>query len=533
MKRDCRAAVLFFTRERRKRVDIRSTDTAGKEVTERALLQSTHAVKKRDELASILLEGELILAELDRRRRENKLAYYKPHPKQELFHRSPCRNRWILGGNRTGKTEVGAVECVYLARGNHPYRAVTHPMNGWVVSLSTEVQRDVAQKKVLSYLNPSWIKGVKMREGRADDPAAGVIDYIQIESLAGGISTIGFKSCAQGREKFQGTSQDFIWFDEEPPEDIYRECLMRTLDSGGCLFGTMTPLKGLTWVYGTVYLNEGGDPDIWCMSMSWRDNPYLPREEIEKLERSLPQDELEARRDGRFISANGLVYSEFDEQIHVIDPFDIPPDWQDMISIDPGLSKPLSCHWYAVDHEGCVYVVAEHYAANMNVAAHMREIDRISRELGWKRDLSGRLDALMDAAADQHTLQSEKSVAELFREQGLNVNTQVNKSKWAGIQRVKQYLEPRPHFDQTRWPDGKPGLFIFRTCPMMIREIKQYRWKEDSDREEPVKRDDHAMDELRYYLMRRPEPHATGKTGDSPVTAHKKRLARRLRRRIL
>ena len=476
----------------------------------------------------LLREAERLLEEAGRRRREDKLKYYRPHPRQELFHRCAKRNKWLLGGNRTGKTEAGAAECAYLARGNHPYLPVKRPLNGWVVSLSTKVQRDVAQKKLLSYINPRWIRGVRMREGRADDMENGVIDTIQIESVHGGVSTIGFKTCAQGREKFQGASLDFIWFDEEPPEDIYLECVMRTIDSGGRIFGTMTPLKGLTWVHDRIYLNEYADPEVWCLTMSWQDNPHLPQAELDKLARTLPKDELEARRDGRFVSVNGLVYGEFDEQVHVIDPFDVPQDWQDMISIDPGLSMPLSCHWYAVDPEGTVYVVAEHYRANMNVTAHMREIERISRVLHWKRDGDNRLRALMDAAADQHALQSERSVAELFREQGLNVNTRVNKAKWPGIQRVKQYLERRPCWDVKRWPDGRPGLFIFRTCPMMIREIKKYRWRSDGG-EEPVKKDDHAMDELRYYLMSRPAPHPAEHDGDSPVVRHKKKLARRIR----
>ncbi len=173
---------------------------------------------------ALLMEAELLMEEYERRRREDKLMYYRPHEKQLLFHRCLKRNRWALGGNRTGKTEAGAAECAYLARGNHPYRETKGPMDGWVVSLTAEMQRDVAQKKLMSYLNPAWIRGIRMREGRADDPLGGIIDYIQVECVHGGISTIGFKNCAQGREKFQGTSQDFIWFDEEPPEDIYQEC---------------------------------------------------------------------------------------------------------------------------------------------------------------------------------------------------------------------------------------------------------------------------------------------------------------------
>ena len=225
------------------------------------------------------------------------------------------------------------------------------------------------------------------------------------------------------------------------------------------------------------------------------------------------------------------MYGEFDERVHVIEPFDIPAEWQDMISIDPGMTKPLSCHWYAADHEGNVYVVAEHYEAGKLVEEHMEAIEEISRELGWKRDGHGRLSCLMDAAADQHTLQAEKSVAELFREQGMNVNTRVNKSKWAGIQRVRQYLRRRPAQDRERWPEGKPALFIFSSCPMMIREIKQYRWKADGEAEEPVKKDDHAMDELRYYLMHRGEALPGGLMREGPILTHKKKLARRLTER--
>ena len=488
-------------------------------------------MKREREAEALLWEAEALTGELERRRREDKLLYYRPHEKQLMFHRCQKKNRWALGGNRTGKTEAGAAECAFLARGNHPYRETKGPMNGWVVSLTAEMQRDVAQKKLMSYLNPAWIRSIRMREGRADDPEGGIIDYIQIECVHGGISTIGFKNCAQGREKFQGTSQDFIWFDEEPPEDVYHECLMRTLDKGGLIFGTMTPLKGMTWVYGTVFLNEAANPEMWYVTMSWEDNPHLSAEAVKQMEMSLSGEELAARKNGRFIASSGLVYGEFDERVHVIEPFDVPREWQDMISIDPGMTKPLSCHWYAADHDGNVYVVAEHYEAGRLVEEHMEVIEEISRALEWKRDGSGRLSCLMDAAADQHTLQAEKSVAELFREQGLNVNTRVNKSKWAGIQRVRQYLRRRPCMDRERWPDGKPALFIFSCCPMMIKEIKQYRWKTDGETEEPVKKDDHAMDELRYYLMHRGEAAPGGFMREGPILAHKKKLARRLTER--
>ena len=438
-----------------------------------------------------------IETELSFRRERDYLSRYnigeKVHQKQLAFHKCPKKNRWVFGGNRSGKTECGAVESVYMARGNHPFRENRKNVFGWVVSLSTQVQRDVAQAKILHYLNPEWIQDITMLSGKKESPEFGVIDQIRIKNVFGGISTIGFKSCDQGREKFQGSSLDFVWFDEEPPQDIYQECLMRVLDKKGDIFGTMTPLKGLTFIYDEIYLNKKQNPQVWCEFMEWGDNPYLDKEEVLSLTNSLAEDTLESRRYGRFKSAEGLVYPEFDENVHVIDPVNLPCDWQDNISIDPGLNNPLSAHWYSVDYDGNVYVVAEHFEAGKDVFYHSQRIKEISQRLGWKKDKQGRINALIDSAANQKTLSSIKSVTELFYENGINVNPLVDKDLFSGIQRVKQYLKV---------VNGKPKLYIFRTCVNLIRELKSYRWGQG---ETPKKIDDHALDELRYYLMSKPK----------------------------
>ena len=433
--------------------------------------------------------------EINVRYNANKLNFYnkkgKVHKKQIAFHKCKKRNRWVFGGNRSGKTECGAVEVVYMACGNHPYRK-NKVTEGWVVSLSRQVQRDVAQRKILEYLPASYIEKIVMVSGGQDSAENGVIDFILVRSDVGGISRIGFKSCDQGREKFQGTSLDYVWFDEEPPFDIYLECKMRVLDKCGDIFGTMTPLKGLTWVYNTIYLNEKNDDEIWCETMEWADNPFLSKKEIESMTKSLPADEIESRRYGKFMQNGGMVYSEFDENVHVIEPFNIPLDWQDNISIDPGLHNPLSAHFYAVDFDGNVYVVAEHYAAQKTVEYHAEKIKEIADMLHWKRDSRGFLHALIDSAAGQRTLASEKNVVELFYDNGILVNPKVNKDLFSGISVVKSYLKTA---------DGKSRLFIFKNCVNLIRELKNYWWGDD---DVPIKKDDHCLDELRYYLMTKP-----------------------------
>lgn len=467
----------------------------------------------REELRKI----KLIEKEILRRKNNDKLSGYNTgeivHEKQMEFHKSKKKNRWVFGGNRTGKTECGAVEVIYLARGIHPFRENKPNVSGWVVSLSTQVQRDVAQSKILNYLNPDWIEDIVMLSGRKDSLSGGVIDKILIKNVFGGISTIGFKTCDQGREKFQGTSLDFVWFDEEPPYDIYLECRMRVLDKCGDIFGTMTPLKGLSWVYNTIYLNEKQDAEVWCEFLSWDDNPFLSKDETQALKKTLSSDELESRCFGRFNSFGGLVYSNFDEKLNVIEPFDVPKEWFDQICIDPGFQNPLSCHFYAQDFDGNIYVIAEHYCKNKDVEFHSKKIFDIADRLGWKKQSDGRLLALIDSAANQTTLGSPKSVAKLFYDFGICVNTNVNKDVFSGISRVKNLICNC---------DGERKLFIFKNCVNMIREIKGYFWGESDS---PIKKDDHAMDELRYYCMSKQENHF--KKVFSPVEKDKNRLFRK------
>lgn len=438
----------------------------------------------------------------------------KRHKKQIAFHKCKKRNRWVFGGNRSGKTECGAVECIWIARGIHPYRKNRRDAFGWAVSLSTQVQRDVAQAKILKYLPKSWIADITMISGRKDAPASGVIDQIKIKNVFGGISTLGFKSCDQGREKFQGASLDFVWFDEEPPRDVYDECLMRVMDRRGDIFGTMTPLKGRTFIFNEIYLNRRHNPEIWCEFMSWEDNPHLSAKEIKLLDSALDKSALDARKYGKFSAEAGLVYPEFDESVHVIPPFPVPPEWQDIISIDPGLNNPLSAHWYCRDFDGNVYAVAEHFASGKDVDFHAAAIKEISRRLGWKTDGKGRLRALIDSAANQRTLSGVKSVAELFCERGIIVDTNVDKDVFSGIARVKSCLCRG---------NGEPDLYIFEGCTNMIEEFKTYCW---ADGDAPLKRDDHCMDELRYYLSRRP-PIAERSEFLTPLAADKMRRIRR------
>lgn len=269
-------------------------------------------------------------------------------------------------------------------------------------------------------------------------------------------------------------------------------------------------------MYDEIELNSRNDPEVWCTHMEWKDNPYLDPAEVENMSAVMSADEQQSRRYGRFFAGEGLVYPEFDPERHVIDPFDVPPEWQCAVSIDPGLNNPTSCHFYAVDFDGAIYVVGEHYERGRGIDWHAEKILALADRLGWRRDTSGRLRALIDSAASQRTLASEKSVAELFYERGIAVNTRVNKDLYSGIQRVKSLFSRVP----TR-------IFIFRDCVNLIRELKGYWWG-DGDR--PRKVDDHALDELRYFVMTQPPPSLPAVPEKTVIQRDKESLVRAVRR---
>ena len=231
---------------------------------------------------------------------------------------------------------------------------------------------------------------------------------------------------------------------------------------------------------------------------------------------SLSSEELESRKYGNFTSGTGMVYSEFDESVNVIDPFDVPSEWYDKISIDPGLHNPLSCHWYACDYDGNIFVIAEHYEKQKPIDYHANRIKEISTRLDWPTR-NGKIEAIIDSAANQRTLASEKSVSELFYDNGILVNTNINKDIFTGINRVKSYIKNSL---------GERRLFIFKNCVNMIREIKGYYW---GNNDAPIKKDDHAVDELRYYIMNRPENKEKTKIKLSEIQINKNKLIRQNR----
>ncbi len=185
-------------------------------------------------------------------------ATYKPVPKQAEFHAAGAihRERLFKAGNQLGKTVAGGFEAACHLTGRYPEwwvgRRFAHPVRAWAGSIGFETTRDGVQRILLGdpkdraswgtrMISKSDIIDWSLRAGVRD-----ALDGITVRHITGGTSTLGFKSYVQGREKWQAETLDFVWFDEEPPIDLYMEGLTRTNATGGMVYLTLTPLLGMS-----------------------------------------------------------------------------------------------------------------------------------------------------------------------------------------------------------------------------------------------------------------------------------------------
>lgn len=189
------------------------------------------------------------------------------------------RERLMLAANRVGKTEgIGGYETALHLTGRYPVwwpgRRFTRPISCWIAGKTNETTRDIQQKKLFGPVE--WRGKTKRVTGTGVIPGADIgelawkrypdlIDTARVQhhtssGIPDGWSILGMKSYEQGRGSFEGTEQDIIWLDEEPPLDVYTECLMRTMTTNGLMLCTFTPLEGLSEVV-MQFLPDGKIPE--------------------------------------------------------------------------------------------------------------------------------------------------------------------------------------------------------------------------------------------------------------------------------
>ena len=426
---------------------------------------------------------------------------YKPHPSQKRFHEAKHKEKLYIGGNRSGKTVAGVAEDAMWLTGQHPYRddIPPPPIRGRAVAVDIED----GIKKILLPEFIKWIPQSFLRNGSFEDSYD---KQSRTLTLTNG-SFLEFMSYEQDFAKFAGTSRHFTHFDEEPPEDIFNECLMRLVDTNGSYWISMTPLIEMSWIKDGIYDPWAkGETSVFVLEVDTEENPYISIGALNRLTRNLSAAERESRRKGTFITHTGLVYAgsfkprDYLEGGNLIEDIldenfrEYTRGWGHFVCMDHGYANPTVFLFCAFDGDGRIIIYDEIYVTRKiikdNALTYLARLEQLKVHP---------LYCVGDPSIKNTQPITGTSIQSEYMEHGVPISLGNNDIR-AGVARVQN------RFDTN-------NLYITRRCVETIKELGNYRWdryatsKLESRRnkkEVPLKRNDHCMDAMRYGVMSRP-----------------------------
>lgn len=301
-----------------------------------------------------------LLREQERRIKYNQLDRYKPQQKQKDYHNADKPDVCLGAGNQLGKTFAAAHDIAYHMTGLYPDwwtgDRFKKPPKIWICGKTTEVVRDSIQTLVLG----GWENDGMMGSGAIPRHLVtkivkrmgmqGAVDTFMVKHISGGFSRGQFKSYDMGREKFQAATLDKVYYDEEPPADIYSEGRTRTNKGqlGNNTSLTFTPLLGMTEVVMQFY--QDPKPNQQLVQFTILEAEHYTAEEKKAIIDSYPEHEREARANGVPILGSGRVFAIAEELIKEPHILDIPSHWRRINGLDfGGADHPTAAAQIAYD----------------------------------------------------------------------------------------------------------------------------------------------------------------------------------------
>lgn len=198
-------------------------------------------------------------------------------------------------------------------------------------------------------------------------------------------------------------------------------------------------------------------------------------------------------RYGRWVQAEGAVYEQFNEAVHLVPRMVIPTSWRRYRAIDFGYNNPFVCLWIAEDDDGNLYLYREIYKTKTLVEDHAKEINRLSEGETYEMTVA------------DHDAEDRATLARY----GI-MTTAADKDVKAGIEAVQSMLnvgengKPRLVFLRDSLEERDLGLDEHKLPASIVEEFPSYVWQRAADgrasKEVPVKDYDHGMDALRYLV---------------------------------
>lgn len=471
---------------------------------------------------------------------------------QDRYLASRAKIQIFGGGYGNGKTGVGCVRAIQLSD--------VYPGSNMLLARSTYPKlNDTLRKEFLKWCPKNLIKSFPMS-----------VNANNTCTLQNG-TTINFRYIAQqGKSEESTTSNllsatyDFILVDQmEDPEITHKDFL----DLVGRLRGS-TPYRGndptmprtgprwmgitvnptRNWVYHKLvkpihdYEQRGIiGPDLLCLRDPQTQEPILIDGKAQLLvelfegssyenAHNLPEDFLQGMESlytgqmkdrflmGKWAAYEGLVYPQFDETLHMIDPrymrkyldklveedYDI--EWIE--GYDYGIASP-SCYLLSfVDPVGMVHTVDGFYKREFKLDEQYQAIKDIRRK--WGVDEQNIIDADPDIFRRKAGRDTGTTVSDLFWTDGNLLVRRASNDIIHGITKVSGYLNVRTGFENPYTLETvSPSFFCSLDLDFFATEIAGYFWKKNSvtgERvDEPQDANDHALDTLKYLFTTRPD----------------------------
>ena len=238
-----------------------------------------------------------------------------------------------------------------------------------------------------------------------------------------------------------------------------------------------------------------------------QDNPYLMQtDDYYAMLASLPEVQKKQFLEGDWDAYESSSFPEFNRQVHVIEPFDIPRNWMRFRAADWGYSSPACCLWFAVDYDNNLFVYRELYTKR-NTA------DIFARKVLEMEDGEYIRYGILDSSTWARRGDIGPSIAETMIQEGCRWR-QSDRSPRSRIS-GKVEVHKRLRVDEDT---GYPSMFIFSNCLNLIRTLPMLPVDKNNPEDVDTTADDHAYDALRYGCMSRPI-HPVSQRGNDFLTS--------------
>ena len=364
---------------------------------------------------------------------------FKLHRHQDKVIDSMVRFILVLTGVQGGKTTIGAIWLL-----DKIYKAFMQGKRGdWLIAAPTEkILQQSTLPKFKEFFPEDW--GVWREQKKC------------FELVWGGRI---FVRSTEDPEHLEGMTILGAWLDEagQMKAAVWTYIQARVAVHKGPVLMTTTPYA-MNWVYRIIMRQaKAGDKDFELITWASSDNPAFPKDEFERVKKSLPTAIFERRYLGYFTRLEGLVYPDFDEELHVVPPFPIPDNWPWFGGMDFGYTNPSCIIGIVHDKVNKTYYVAEEY--------YKREASLKELALELNRHPYNRIYGDRQAA---------HLIAELQQQYGCKNLEPCDNKVEIGIERLTKLIK-EGHFKLIR---GK--------CPNLQEELLSYHYPAPNDDKQEV-----------------------------------------------